>query len=253
MTSISEKLLRKGIDIAGDHVVTDLRVGLAYTAVEVSGKNVGLAYTFRHDIGGRCTAVREAGKITGKPARELIGWIEQSDVLSRAIGLATLNALLQPHLGGSLGEDFLPFLRIGHKDKVGMVGFFDPLIEPVRQRCAELLIFERETSRGNGLLTPEDIRSRLPDCSIVILSATTLINRTFDHIMKYVRGAREIVLLGPSTPLVADIFQNTPITYLAGVKILNGGKTLQVVSEGGGTQRLTASGAVKKEVIASRK
>jgi len=244
-----ERLVEKGMDLAGDQVVTDLRVGLAYTAVEVSGRDVGLAYTFRHDIGPTCTAIKEAGEITGRAAKELVGWIEKGDLLSHAVGLATLNALLQPCLPESQGEDFLSFLTIGPHDRVGMVGFFAPLIKPIQRRCGELLIFEREIKKGKGLLNPEEMRLRLPRCSIVVLSATTLINQTFDQIAKYTGGSREVVLLGPSTPLIPDVFEGTPITYLAGVQMVDGKRSLKIVSEGGGTQRLTNSGSVKKMVV----
>jgi uncharacterized protein (DUF4213/DUF364 family) len=248
-----EKLLEQGAALACDQVVTDLRVGLGYTAVRVSDEDVGLAYTFRHDISRTCTAVKQAGKITGKTAKELIEWMRRGDLLSSSIGLATLNAVLQPHLPESLGEDFLPFLELGPNDRVGMVGFFAPLIQSIRRRCGELLIFERQTDKGKGLLGPEEIRARIPDCTIVILSGTTLINQTFEEIVKYIGGAREAVLLGPSAPLLPDAFENTPITYLAGVRIIDGEKSLQIVSEGGGTQRLMKSGSVKKIVVASRK
>ncbi len=252
MKSTIERLLEKGMDLVGNQKVTDLRVGLGYTAVEVSYKDVGLAYTFSRDISRRCTVGKETGEITGRSAKELLGWLRKGDLLSTATGLATLNALLQPYLPESLGKDFLEFLKVGPNDRVGMVGFFPPLIQPIRRRCGELLIFEREVNKGKGLLGPEDIRSHIPDCSIVILTATTLINQTFDRITRHIGGAREAVLVGPSTPLLPDIFEKTPITYLAGIQMIDGKKSLQIVSEGGGTPRLMNSGSVKKIVVASR-
>ena len=251
MNSTTERLLEKGMDLAGDQIVTDLRVGLGYTAAEVSNKDVGLAYTFQHDISGTCTAIKQAGKITGSTAKELVGWMGTGDLPSSAMGLATLNAVLQSYLPESLGEDFLPFLEIGPKNSVGMVGYFRPLIQPIRQKCGELLIFEREASKGKGLLGPEEIRFRLPDCTIVILSATTLINHTFDQITKYIGRAREVVLLGPSAPLLPDAFEKTPVSYLGGVQMIDREKCLKIVSQGGGTQRLLKAGSVKKIVVAT--
>ncbi len=151
MNSTIKNLVEKGTDLAGDQTVTDLRVGLGYTAAEVSNKNVGLAYTFRNDISRTCTAVKQAGGITGRTAKELIEWMRTDDLLSSSIGLATLNALLQPYFPESLGSDFLPLLELGPDDRVGMVGFFAPLIQSIRRRCGELLIFERETNKAKGL------------------------------------------------------------------------------------------------------
>lgn len=251
--STIEDLVEKGMDLAGDQTVTDLRVGLGYTAAEVSNKDVGLAYTFRNDISRTCTAVRQAGGITGRTAKELIEWMRTDDLLSSSIGLATLNALLQPYFPESLGSDFLPLLELGPDDRVGMVGFFAPLIQSIRRRCGELLIFERQTNKAKGLVGPEEIRFRIPDCTVVILSATTLINKTFDEIVKYVGRAREVVLLGPSAPLLPDAFEKTPVTYLGGVRMIDREQSLKIVSEGGGTQRLMKSGSVEKMVVSSKK
>jgi uncharacterized protein (DUF4213/DUF364 family) len=253
VSSTIEELLERGMGLARELLVTDLRVGLGYTAVEVSGKDVGLAYTFRHDIGGTCTALKQAGQIAGRTAKELIEWMRRDDLLSSAIGLATLNALLQPHLPEGVGEDFLPLLKLGPGDKVGMVGFFAPLIQPIRRRCGDLLIFESKKNREKGLLGPEEIAFRIPDCTVVILSATTLINKTFDEIVKYIEQAREVVLLGPSAPLLPDAFEGTPVTYLGGVEMIDKEKSFRIISEGGGTQRLMKSGSVRKIVVPSKR
>ena len=193
--------------------------------------------------------MREAGEIAGRSVKEALGWAGNGDLLSNAIALAAFNAVLQPRLPKSLGEDFLSFLEIGPHDTMGMIGFFAPLVQPLRERCGELLIFEQERERGEGLLSPEEIGSRLPGCSIVIISATTLINETFDDIIKHTASAREVILLGPSTPLLPEAFKETPLTY---DQIIDSGKTLALVSEGGGTRRLTKRGTVKKVLVSAK-
>jgi len=80
-----------------------------------------------------------------------------------------------------------------------------------------------------------------------------LINQTFDQITKYIGKSREVVLLGPSAPLIPDLFEETPITCLAGIQMVDGKRSLKIVNEGAGTQRLTNSGSVKKVVVPSKK
>jgi uncharacterized protein (DUF4213/DUF364 family) len=87
----------------------------------------------------------------------------------------------------------------------------------------------------------------------VIISATTLINETFDEIVAHTMSAREVILLGPSTPLLPEAFEGTPLTYLAGIQIIDRRKTLAIVSEGGGTRRLTKLGTVRKVVVPLRR
>jgi len=47
-----------------------------------------------------------------------------------------------------------------------------------------------------------------------------------------------VALLGPSTPLVPEIFCDTPVTHLGGAVVADSAKVLQIISEGGGTPAL---------------
>ena len=244
---IERDLCRWGETHAENHHVTDVRIGLGYTAVEIDGHDVGLAYTFRQDAGHTCTAMKMAGELSGKPAGRLISFLEGGDVISSAVGLATLNALLQKGLPTSAEEDFFSLMALQPDERVGMVGFFAPVIPAIKEAGCELLIFERNQARGEGLYPPEEIPRKLPACSAVILSATTLINHTFEAIAPYFQKARTVVMLGPSTPLLPEILDQYGVTLLAGMRITRPRWVLRIVSEGGGTQRLR--GAVRKIVL----
>jgi uncharacterized protein len=44
--------------------------------------------------------------------------------------------------------------------------------------------------------------------------------------------------MGPSTPLVPEIFGDIPVTHLGGAVVTDSAKVLQIISEGGGTPAL---------------
>ena len=44
--------------------------------------------------------------------------------------------------------------------------------------------------------------------------------------------------MGPSTPLMEEVFSQTPVTHLGGATVVDAGRVLQIVSEGGGTPAL---------------
>lgn len=244
---IEEKLCELGEKLSQGVRVKDVRIGLGYTAVQVNGGEVGLAYTFRKETGHTCTALKIAGELSGTQAAHLVSYIKERDVISSAVGLATLNALFQKRMPASLGEDFFPLIGLKAGDLVGMVGYFAPIIPIIRKSNSKLIIFEKNIKRGEGLYGPKEIPAKLPDCSVVILSATTLINHTFEGIVSHVKRAREVVLLGPSTPMIPDIMGTYGITILAGMRIVKPAMVLRIVSEGGGTQRLRDS--VVKTVV----
>ncbi len=244
---INKELYALGKEVAENRHVTDVRIGLGYTAVEIDERSVGLAYTFRQDAGHTCTAMKMAGELSGKAAARLVALLEEKDVISSAVGLATLNALIQERLPESQGKDFFSFLSLRSGEKVGMVGFFAPIIPQIRKAGCDLWIFERNLSRGENLFPPEEIPQKLPDCSVVILSATTLINHTFEDVAPHFQTAREVVMLGPSTPFLPEMLGRYGVTLLAGMRTVKPKWVLRIVSEGGGTQRL--GNAVRKMVV----
>jgi uncharacterized protein (DUF4213/DUF364 family) len=57
-----------------------------------------------------------------------------------------------------------------------------------------------------------------------------------DCLLRAAARCREVVMLGPSTPLVPEAFAFTPVTWLSGVVVTSPPDLLRVVSEGGGTR-----------------
>ncbi len=224
------------LPVASIRSVTDVRIGLGYTAVQLDNGRCGLAYTFRHATGGGCCAVKKAGTFCGQSAAELAQSAHSQDVIVAALGLATLNALTPAGLPSA--GDILDLLAVNPTETVGMIGYFGPLAGPLKSQAKTLHIFEKREDMGSGVL-PEDAEERvLPECQVVIVSATTLINRTLDAILGYCQGAREVAILGPSTPLLPSVFASRGVTILSGMEVTDPGTALRIISQGGGTRQL---------------
>jgi uncharacterized protein (DUF4213/DUF364 family) len=231
---------------AANHSVADVRVGLGYTAVRLDDGRCGLAYTFRDDLQEGCCVIKAAGTLVGQQASELAAWARSVDTIASAVGLATLNALV-PVPPSAVETGLLTLLELTPDDVVGMVGYFGPLIEPLRTRCRTLHVFERRPSVEPEVLPESAAAGILPQCRIVILSATALLNRTLDGLLAWCRNAREVAILGPSTPLLPQFFAGRGVTLLSGVQVVDGERVLRLVSEGGGTRQLGS--AVRKLTV----
>lgn len=231
---------------AAASAVADVRIGLGYTAVCLEDGNCGLAYTFRDDIPEGCSVIRSAGTLAGRRAAEFAGWARSPDPLAASIGLATLNALAPPPPGAP-EADLLALLSLAPDDEIAMVGNFAPLVEPLRKRSRALHILERRPAAGSDLLPESAAPDVLPHCQVAILSATTLINRTLDRLLDLCRIAREIAILGPSTPMLPGVFARRGVTLLSGVAVAAPERVLRIVSEGGGTRQFGA--AVRKVTL----
>jgi uncharacterized protein len=233
---ISDEILEQLHGIAVGRYVTDVRIGLGYTAVRVDDGRCGLAFTLHEEEYESCCVVPEAGTLTGRSVLELAEYVKSPDTTACAIGLAAVNAVVEPP-ADALESDILDLLQIRSDDHVGMIGYFGPLVEPVRKQAKDLHIFERRPLPELGVLPDTAAAEILPGCQVAILSATTLLNHTIDGLLAYCRAAREIVLLGPTTPFLPQVFERHGVTMLSGLHVLDAPQILRIVSEGGGTRQ----------------
>lgn len=228
--------------------VTDLRIGLGYTAVKLESGACGLACTLRYrlDLGG-CSLLSQAGMMTGFEAAEAIPLLRSHNMLEAAVGLAAMNAVIAagfPQAGKRERAPISELLRVTAQDRVGMVGYIGPIVKELQQCAREVIVFDEakiaSTNSGQAeisKITATEQQARLlPQCDRVILSATSLLNKTFDSLVEMALKAREICVMGPSTPMLPDVFRARNVTLLAGRQILDAQKVLQIVSEAGGTK-----------------
>lgn len=246
-----ETLKNRAAQKAGSKKTTDLRIGRTYTAVQLDTGSVGLAYTFRDSGAHGSSGFEGAGSIPGGPLQKALEGLNSKSLLARTVGLATANAVLNAAEASSgspaaccVEGDLLEVLSLTGNDRVGMVGFFAPLAPLIRERAGELLIFEENVQRAEGLLPAHRAQDLLPECSVVIITATSIITNTFEALASAARSCRVKAVLGPSTPLVPAIFQDYGVTHLSGVMVTDAAAILREVSDGGGMPRF--KGAARK-------
>jgi uncharacterized protein (DUF4213/DUF364 family) len=233
---LADEIVDYGIKAAQQHRIADVRIGLGYTAVCLENGRCGLAFTLHEQPYESCCVVAEAGRLSGREAAELIPWMKSADVTACAVGLATLNAALTTP-AAALESDVLELLPIHPEDSVAMIGYFGPLVEPIRKQARALYAFERQPDPDYGILPESATQELLPKCQVVIISATALMNHTMDGLLDLSGKAREIAILGPSTPFVSGVFSQYGVTVLSGIEIADAPRILRIVSEGGGTRQ----------------
>jgi uncharacterized protein len=232
---LTDEIYKEVLAIAAEHRAMDIRVGLGYTAVALEDGRCGLAFTLHEKEYESCTVIPDAGTLGGRKASELLSWMKTPDETACAIGLATANALIGAPIG-AVEADILDMLSVEPKDAVGMIGYFGPLVDSIKKRARTLHIFERKPIPELEVLPDTAARELLPQCQVVVLSATTLLNHTLDALLDLCQGAREIALLGPTTPFLPRVFSRCGVTILSGIQVVDAPQVLRVVSEAGGTR-----------------
>jgi uncharacterized protein len=150
--------------------------------------------------------------------------------------LATANAIANAAPVQGVTGDVSQAVELLPTDRVAMVGFFAPLVAALQDRVADLEIFEEHSGSLAHLRPSSEAVSVLPTCDVALITATSIVNDTIDELLEAARHCRETVVLGPSTPLVPDVFESTATTWLSGIAVEDADGLLRVVSEGGGTR-----------------
>lgn len=195
-----------------------MQVGLFRTSVMVEtdeGVRCGLAATLVNpgEDHHYHPAVHNAGHLQEMSSAELVGLVESHSFTEVSIGLAAINALLPLNPLSWVeqkAEDYLMERSVGKN--VAVIGHF-PFVDPLRQHVKNLWVLELNPREGDLPASAEP--EILPQADFIAITATTLINQTFEDLIPLCRPDATVMLLGPSTPL-------SPLLYDAGVKVISG-------------------------------
>ena len=214
--------------------VRDVRIGLRYTAVLLKNGQAGVAYTFHEKIKRGCHVFRGPQPLAGREASDLLALLDSTDKIEMAVALATANALANTMRDGFLEGDAMEHIHIAPEERVGMVGYFAPMIPRLKKKTSSLMVFEQIKQKSGDLLPEEEAYRFLPQCQVAMITSTSILNHSIEKILYAARSCREVILLGASTPLLPELFSDTPVTLLSGVVVTRPEEILRIVSEGGG-------------------
>lgn len=213
-------------------VIREVRIGLCYTAVRTDDGAMGIAAMLPY-AAQDCRALDISG-FAGKRLSDFVGLLSSgNNSLQRSLGLACANAVLNGSYD-SPEQDAIELMHLTGADFVCMVGRFPPLVSRVEHAGAELSILEKEPGRG-GILDPSEQKRCLKECTVAIITATTILNGTIEQVLNDLGSPRHVAVLGPSTPLWPEAFRDTPVDHLGGSIVKDPDQVLRVVSEAGGT------------------
>ena len=190
--------------------------------MELDGKDIALAYVMRENLAGGCSIFSYASEAVGKSAEEIGGWfVSGGDDVQRAIGCAVLTAAstaLDLKDSGGKGRPFDVELKAG--DRVGMIGNIRPVAKQLKALGCEMIVFDKgKCANGNiseNIYPMERQAELLPTCDVVFLSGTTTVNGTAAGLCGMCSVARDIVMVGASTPMIPEGFRGTGVSILAG-------------------------------------
>ena len=218
--------------VTADGKVLDIRIGVHWTAVVVEAqgqRRAGLAATqtpadWEH---GR-PFVSEAGRLTERRASELAGLLKSESPTERSVGLAALNALHTPPDLLSEGNADQILLEKGRGKRVAVIGHF-PFVERLCEIAETCWVLELHP--GQADLPASEAPMLLPQADMVAITGMTLLNGTFEALVRLPRPDAYVMLLGPSTPF-SSLFFEYGIHAVSGTVVVDIPAVLAAVSQG---------------------
>ncbi|MDR9756039.1 MAG: Rossmann-like domain-containing protein [Thermacetogeniaceae bacterium] len=195
--------------------VRDFCIGKKLVAVELDDGGIGVAYNL-NEIECGVQSLPEAGEIVGRDAQEIASFLLKDNPQYRAVGVAVSNAAADYDSLSTKALDAADVFDARPSDVVGMIGNIKPIAQQLEPRVSRLIIFDR--GNPEGVYPEEQQEELLPQCDLVVLTSSSLLNDTFFRVISYCLKAREIVLTGATTPLYPQAFKGTGVTVLAGCR-----------------------------------
>ncbi len=228
-----EKIAVQAKDFDGNQKVKSIYIGFSYCYAVLENGNTGLAFVFKEEHLSGCNVDLPKRPLAGSKVSEILNFAGKGS-LPNSICLSVANAVMAPLAKPDTKGDFIDHFRLEPETRVGMVGHFGPLAPMIVEKRAKLTIFDLHPDPQSGILPPEKIPSVLPDCEVGLITATSIINETIDDILVHAENCKYVALLGPSSPLAAVCFKNTPVSCAAGAIVREKDKMLTAIVEAGG-------------------
>ena len=195
--------------------VTGTLAGQCWTAVETPG-SFGMAMTTPVDTASRMLPEIHPGMYLHDLAQAAKSW----NLTEAGFGMAAINACFNTPARLEALKAYEPFENYCtdgldlHGKHIGVVGHLN-MPQSVREQAASLRILERSPKSGDYPDSACDWL--LPQCDVVIITASTLVNKTLPHLLELSKNAYTI-LAGPSCPLCPELL-NFGIHRIAGLVI----------------------------------
>jgi hypothetical protein len=224
-----------------DAFVKDIRQGVFHTGVLT--RYCGLAATLPRDaLKQEGPLVKEPGFLLDKTPRDLAQMVYSDSLLEAAIGMATINSLLEVDLHSCAELNAAEvIMQKGEGKRVAIVGHF-PFLPRVREKAKALWVLEKNPRDGDFNETEAD--RFIPQADVVALTGTSLTNHTLPHLLELCNPGAFVIMLGDTVPLSPVLF-DCGVHALSGTRVFDADLALRCVSQGAnfrqikGTKKLT--------------
>jgi uncharacterized protein len=228
--------------------IADVRIGLFLTAVRLSDNNFGAASSLPDSTHYCLKSARDFGdfsplKIKGQKVSRLFEAYKDSNIIL-TLKTAVLNAISSGVLTSgnyNIRENVDPIELLNlesHKKTITIIGAFQSYIKKISETRNKLYVLEL----NEDALAPEqkqfyvpakEYKKVLPDSDIVIITGSTLVNKTIDDLLSVISSKTIVAVTGPSGSIIPDILFENGVSIIGATRITKPELLFDIVSEAG--------------------
>ena len=219
-------LMEKVLQAAEPHMkgkgltVVDGVIGFNFVGVQLSNGRCHFIYLMREAIPSGDDIFPYGEQMIGMDAWEVAQWaLTGAEDLQRSIGVAALNAASPYHFDPAYQQVENFYDCVTGETVLGVIGYMPPLLKRFGNVVKRYISFDRavemQGSVDDAEVYPvERQKELLPQCDVVTITGTTMVNHTTDEILAMCTGAKKIILSGFSLPYYPEAYRGSGISAL---------------------------------------
>lgn len=194
-----------------------------FCALELEDGSLGLSYVLLDDTLARLHNEIDSFGLPGADALAVARRYASESGIGKTIGFAAANALSRCLFDRAgfrprRSTDSIGQMNPQPGERIGMIGFFRPLLGRILESGARLTVVELKAElvgEHDGYLVTLDA-GELAACSKVISTSTLLLNDTLDRMLACCRNASWFAMIGPGAGCLPDALFARGVTLLGG-------------------------------------
>jgi uncharacterized protein (DUF4213/DUF364 family) len=231
----------------GELVISDVKIGIYLTAVQLSDGSMGTSATLPDDYPPCAKHNRDFGEFTplrikGRRVADILE-VQKDTGLISSLKTAVINAISSRIISsGSYNIiencDPIQLLDLNSQKTITIIGAFQSYIRNISETKNRLFVLEMNenalTQDQKKLFVPAgDYWKVLPVSDIVIITGQTLVNRTIDNLLPVIPEGAQVIVTGPSSGILPDVLFENKVTMIGTFRITKPEILFDIVSEGG--------------------
>jgi uncharacterized protein (DUF4213/DUF364 family) len=209
-----------------------------FMAVSLEGGATGISFVLLPDDKMEEYTALQPPAFVKKSPRGFALEFGSDDPIKEMISLASINAICQQvmretHYTVDSTTDSMGLLAVSAGDRVGMVGLFSGLIEPIKKAGGQLVVIEKNEQliqKFSDLPITLD-PTKLSECNKVLCTSTTILNNSLDEILAHCSPDAFVSIIGPTAGYFPDPLFARGVDVVGGRVVTNGALFLKLLAE----------------------